>query len=82
MFRVFILYEIFIFLVDRVVCKMHVFVILVELGSVCLRSKSSQTFFVNVDPEWLIAGYHHIDSQIELIPVDQQRVRNVSRNDT
>jgi hypothetical protein len=58
----------------------HIFIILVEFGSVSLGGESGKTFFVDVDSEWLVAGDDNVDSQIELVPVDQERVCDVPRN--
>ena len=68
-------------LVDGIICQMHILVIFVELGSVCLRGKSGQAFLVDVDSQRLVASDHHIDSQIKFIAVDEQRVGHVPRND-
>ena len=56
---------------------MHELVLLVDLLRVRLRGKSSQTFLVDVDSQGLVARDHHVNSQVELVAVDQQWVRDV-----
>lgn len=60
---------------------MHILVIFVELCCVSLRCESCQTFLVDVDSQRLIASYHHIDSQIKFVAIDEQRIGHVPGND-
>lgn len=60
---------------------MHVFIGFVDLRSVSLRSESSQTFLENVETHWLVTGDQNINSQIELVSVDEQGISNIPRDD-
>jgi hypothetical protein len=44
----FVFNELFVFLVDGVVGKVHVAIVFIELGGVGLRGKPSQTFLIDV----------------------------------
>ena len=46
-----------------------------------LRSKPRQTLFIDVDSERLVARHYYVDPQVELVSVDQQRVRDVAGDD-
>jgi hypothetical protein len=80
MLRIIILDKIFILLVNRVVGQVHILIIFVKLGSVCLGCKSCKAFLVNVEPERLVACHHNVDSEVELVPIDEERVGHVPRN--
>ena len=77
-FWAFILYKVFIFLVDWVIREMHILVIFVELGCICLWSESCKAFLVDIDSQRFIAGYHNIDSKIEFVAIDEQRIGDIS----
>ena len=79
---VFVLHKCFVLFVDGVVGKVHVFIVFVEFCRVSFRSKPSQSFFVHIDAERLVASDHYVDSQVEFVPVDQQGVGDVTRNYT
>ena len=74
---VFIRNKLVVLLVDCIVGKVHEFVLLVDFLSVSLRGKAGKAFLMNIDAQGLVASYAHIDTQVELVAVDQQRVRNV-----
>jgi len=59
---------------------MHVAIVLVELGTVGFGGESGESFLENIHSQRLIRGDNHVDSQVELVPVDKQRVRNVARD--
>jgi hypothetical protein len=66
-------------LVDGVVGQMHVEVIQVALGRqlVGLSRKPHQSFVVEVYSERVSASNEHIDAQIELQSLEEQRVRHI-----
>jgi hypothetical protein len=35
----------------------------------------------HVDPKWFIASHQHVDSEVKLVPIDQEGVSNVSTDD-
>ena len=74
---VLILNKTLILLIDGVVGQMHVLVLLVNLLSVGLRCKASKTLLENVDSERLVARHDHIDSQVKLVAIDQERIGDV-----
>lgn len=78
---VLVLDEPVIFLVDRIVSQVHVLILLVNLLSVGLRGEPGESLLENVDSEGLVPRHEHVDAQVELVPVDEQRVRDVLRND-
>ena len=78
MLSAFILHEIVVLLVDRVIREMHVFIVFVELGRVGFRGKSGQAFFVHIDSKWLVACDDHVDSEIKFIAVNQKRIGDIS----
>lgn len=51
---------------------MLVLIILVEFGRVPLGGEPGQTFLENVDSERLVTCDYDVDSQVKLMPVDQQ----------
>ena len=51
------------------------------VGRVLLGCKSGQTFFEDVNPQWIDACHEDIDPQIKLVAVDEERVGNIPRND-
>ena len=60
---------------------MHVLVVLVELGRVLLGGEARQALLVYIHAQWLVARHDHVDPEIELVSVDEERVRDVARND-
>lgn len=81
MLSAFILHEIVVLLVDRVIREMHVFIVFVELDRVGFRGKSGQAFFVYIDSEGLVACDDHVDSEVKFIAVNQKRIGDISRDD-
>ena len=71
----------FVLLVDGVIGQVHVFVVFVELCCVCLRCESRQAFFVDIDPQRLVASDDYIYPQVEFVAVNQKRICNVSGYD-
>lgn len=69
-FCTFILHEMLVLFVDRVVRQVHVLVVLVELGCVRLRRKSRQSFFIDVYSQGFVASYDNIDSQVKFVAVN------------
>jgi hypothetical protein len=47
-----------------------------------LTCEPSQPFFVNINSQWLKSRYEDVQSEVELMRVDQQRVVDVARNNT
>ena len=70
-----------IFLIDCVVSQVHVFVLLVYFLGVCLRGESSKAFLMNVNSQRFVTSNSDVDSQVEFMAVDQQRVRDVLTDD-
>ena len=60
---------------------MHELVVFVDLGGVGLTCKPGQSFLENVDSEWLVARDEYVNSQIELVTINKQRISYVSAND-
>lgn len=56
---------------------MHEFVLLVDLLSVGLGCETCQALLIDVDAERLVARDNDIDSQVKLVAVDKERVRDV-----
>jgi hypothetical protein len=56
---------------------MHKLVLFVTIVLVFLRSKSREAFFENIDSQRVYARQKHVDAQIKLIAVYEQRVRDV-----
>jgi len=71
-----------ILLIDWVVCQVHILVLFVDLLSVSFWSKSSETLLEDVNPQRLIPCNHNINSQVKLVTIDKEWVRDVFRNDT
>jgi len=59
---------------------MHILVVFVDLGGIGLTGKPRQPFLENVYPQRLITRDKHVNSEIKLMPVDQQRIGDVSAN--
>jgi len=78
---VFVLNEFLVLFVDGVVCEMHVLVILVNLGRVGLTGEPGKAFLENVNPQRLVTCYQNVNSQIELVTIDQKRICDISGND-
>jgi len=76
-----ILHKVLIFLIYTVVSQMHELVRFSSLGWIGLGSKPDQTLFEHIDPQRLIASYEHIQAQIELMTVDEQRISHVPWDD-
>lgn len=61
---------------------MHVFVVLIKFGRVSFRSKSSETLFVNIYSQRLVAGDNYIDSQVEFVTIDEKWICDIPGNNT
>jgi hypothetical protein len=79
---VLILNELFIFLIDRIIGQMHVFVLFVNLLSVSFRSKSSQSFLKDIDTERLVTSDTNINTKIEFMAVNQKRIGDIFGDNT
>jgi len=55
---------------------MHEFILFTSL-LVFLSCKSSQPFFKNIDPQWIVASNHYIYSKIKLKAIDEERIINI-----
>lgn len=77
----FVLDKVCILFVDWVICQVHEFVVFIKLRSVGFWSKSSKTFFENIDAQWLVASDQDVNSKVKLVTVDQQRIGNVATDD-
>jgi len=71
--------ELVIFLVDAVVGEMHILIVLVNLGGVCLTSESRQTLLKYIDSQRLITCDEYVDSKIKFMTVNKQWICNISR---
>jgi len=72
------LLKIVVFLVNRVVSKVDKLVsFTVGMLHVFHRCEAGEAFFVDVDPQRIQRGDEHVDSQVELVTIDQQRVAYV-----
>lgn len=80
----FILGEIVWLLIDAVVGEVLVQILLSIRSArvVWLGRKPCQAFIVNVYSKWINTCHEHVDSEVELVAVDKQRVRNVLANDS
>jgi hypothetical protein len=69
-------------LVDRVVGQMHELVIeVVGFGHfIGLRAQSSQPLIIHKNPQRICARNEHINPQVELKPLDQERFAHVPLN--
>lgn len=74
---IFILNELFIFLIDRVICQVHVLIVFVDFLGVSLRGKASKTFLVDIDTQGLVTCDTYIDAQVKLVSVNKEGVRNI-----
>ena len=75
--QVLILDVILAFLIYRVVCQVDKLVPFGIIRSILLSGESSETFFEHIDAQRFHTGYAHVDPEVELVPVYQQRVRYV-----
>lgn len=57
---------------------MHVFIIFIDFRGVSFTRKSRESFLKHVNSQWLIGGYQNINSQIEFMAINKQRVCDVS----
>ena len=60
---------------------MHASVVFIDFGGISFRSKSGQTFFEDVHTERFIRSNANVNSQIELVAINQKGVRNITGND-
>lgn len=77
---IFILDKLFVFLVQRIVGQVNIFVVLVQFGWIRFWCKPCKTLFEYIYSQWFIWSYNNIDSQIEFVTVDKQRIWDISRN--
>lgn len=56
---------------------MHELIILVDLRGVSLTCKSGKSLLENVDSQGLITCDENVDTEVEFVTVDQQRVGNI-----
>ena len=66
-----IVYEVSIVFIQRVVCEVYITRVLV-FGIIAIvfdSSKPRESFFIDVDSEWIEASDAHIHPQVKLIPV-------------
>ena len=77
LFTILVLNELFVLFVNRVVGKMHEFVLLVYLLGIGFACKSGKTFLEDINLQRFVASDHNIDTEVKLVTVDQQRVRDV-----
>lgn len=74
-FKVFILNEVVVFLVNGVIREMYILVVLPTLltapTDVLFASKSRQTFFIDVNAKGLQRSNDHVNSQIKFMPINQ-----------
>lgn len=79
---VLVLNKLLILLVDRVVGQMHVFVLLVDFLSVGFWGEPGETFLKYIDTQGLVACDTDINSKIELVTVNQERIGDIFGNNT
>jgi hypothetical protein len=72
-----VLKELVILLVDGVVGQVHVPVVLVDLLRVGLRGKTGQSLLIDINLHGFITSYEGVDSQIKLVTINQERIRDV-----
>lgn len=60
---------------------MHVLVVLVNLRCISFTSETGQALLEYIDPQGFVTSDENINSQVELMSVDQQGVGHVSRDD-
>ena len=73
-----VVYVLVILLVDREVCQVRVLGALAKRDVVGLRGKAHQPFIVDVDAPWVHRCDAHVQSQIKLKAVNEERISNVS----
>ena len=79
---VLVLNKLFVLFVNGVVSQMHVLVLLVDLLGVSLGGEPGKTFLKHIDTKGLVACDADINSEIKLVTVNQERVRDIFRNNT
>lgn len=78
---VLILDEVIVFLIDGIISQMHVLVVLIDLRSIGLTGETSEAFLENIDTHGFIRGDEDIDTEVELVAVDEERVGDISTDD-
>jgi hypothetical protein len=78
---VLVLNKLLVLLVDRVVCQVHVLVRLVDFLRVRFGGEPGKALLENIDSHRLVSSNKHVDSQVELVPINQERVRDVLGDD-
>ena len=51
------------------------------VGAILLGCESCQPFFEHIYAQWIDRSHANVDSEVEFVPIDQQWVRDVARND-
>jgi hypothetical protein len=70
LFTVFILDKVIILLIDRVICQMHIFIVLIYFTRIGFTCKPCQTFLEYVNSHRLVTGNQYVDSEIEFMTID------------
>lgn len=65
--------------INGVICQVHINVVKVVSGRflVCFRTKSCESHFVQVDPQWLHSIQKYVQAQIVLQIINQVRSVNI-----
>lgn len=56
---------------------MHVLVVLVDLRGISFTCKPGKTFLKHINSHWLIRRHQHVESQVKLMPINQQWIGNI-----
>ena len=80
LFFVLILNKFVILLIYRVICKVHIAIVLVELCRIRFWGKSSKTFLKYIYPQRFVWSDHYINSQVKFMTIDEQWVGYVTRD--
>ena len=78
---VFVLDKFVVFLIDGVVCQVHVAIVFIEFGGVAFRGESSKTFLVDIYSKRFIACNDNVNPQVKLMTVNEEWVGDVPAND-
>jgi hypothetical protein len=71
--------ELIVLLVDTVVGEMHVLIVLVNLGGICLTGESCQTLLEYIDSQRFITCDEDVDSKIKFVTVNKKWIGDISR---
>jgi len=61
---------------------MHASVVLIDFSSVGFRGEPCESFFEDINSEWFVRSDEDVDSEIEFMSINEQRVGYVPRNHT